>query len=221
MDERPMPTNLTQVDSWHMSARFFAIATCAIALLVAPSAAQAGLLEDVLGDCANTPTEQPFTRWLDPMTYALAPNGGLESGATGWTLSGANVVSGNESFYVHSASDSHSLSIPAGASATTAATCISVDRPTARLFVRRTGGLLGVVGVLWVDEIYQDDAGVQVTLPLTPITATSSWAPTLQIPIVTNVLPQLDGGGVISLRFRSVGASFQVDDVYVDPYVKH
>ena len=76
--------------------------------LTAP--AYAGTFGDSAVPCEGRTAEQPFKRWLDPMQYALAPNGDLERGGAEWKLAGgARVVEGNETFYVGGARDSHSL----------------------------------------------------------------------------------------------------------------
>ena len=49
-------------------------------------AANAGLLS-----CADNP-EQVFAPWGDNALYTLAPNGSLEGGSSGWSLSGARVI---------------------------------------------------------------------------------------------------------------------------------
>ena len=92
------------------------------ALLIAGAApAHAGLLVKSAVGCGTPPTSQPFMRWSDSALYSLVSNGGLESGATDWTLSQSSVVSGNESYYVHDAKDTKSLYLPGGSSATTRA----------------------------------------------------------------------------------------------------
>src|SRR5437868_10962030 len=69
------------------------------ALALSAPAANAGLISGLLGgNCPSTGT-QVFATWNDYASYFLAPNGGLENGSTGWSLSGgAAVVSGNEPF---------------------------------------------------------------------------------------------------------------------------
>src|SRR5436853_604920 len=90
----------------------------AIAALAAALAAPAGggaATTDLLGSCPAYAYEQPFTRWLDLASYMLAPNGGLEAGATDWALGGgASVTTGNESYQVHGPYDRSSLSLPPG-----------------------------------------------------------------------------------------------------------
>src|SRR5690242_16196518 len=94
------------------------VALAAAAVLAGPaSAARSGLLS-----CGGG--TQVFAPWGDSAYYYPANNGGLESGSTGWTLSGgAAVVSGNEPFY---ANGSHSLSLPSGSTATSPVTCIGL-----------------------------------------------------------------------------------------------
>src|SRR5919197_1269504 len=71
------------------------------ALAIALAAPAGAATEGVVGVCPPSAYEQPFAPWLDFASYVLAPNGGLESGAAGWSLDGgAAVVAGNESFYV-------------------------------------------------------------------------------------------------------------------------
>src|SRR5215210_5880535 len=72
----------------------------ALALLIfalAAPAAQAGKNSTPAGltvtaSCEYTGFEQPFANWGDSNSYLLAPGGSFESGAPGWTLSGAAAV---------------------------------------------------------------------------------------------------------------------------------
>ncbi len=94
--------------------------TMAMAMGAEPASAGLGLA------CPSA-TSTPFAGWKDYANYVFAPDGGFESGASGWALSGgARAVSGNESFYVHSKLDKASLSLPSGASATSPPMCISL-----------------------------------------------------------------------------------------------
>jgi hypothetical protein len=187
------------------------------------SPARAGL------SCPNA-SERVFMRWLDPLPYFLATNGGFESGPAGWTLTGgAKVVSGNEPFFLNSSSDRFSLSLPAGASATSPWTCASVDGLVARLVAVASGSALGT---LQVDLLYKTSRGQLKTVGLTLITRLlhGSWAPTLPIVILPGTLlsdiAQLDLGTVeLALRFRAssgllTSSSWRIDDVYVDPWAE-
>lgn len=169
-------------------------------------------------------------RWLDPLPYFLATNGGFESGPAGWTLTGgAKVVSGNEPFFLNSSSDRFSLSLPAGASATSPWTCASVDGLVARLVAVASGSALGT---LQVDLLYKTSRGQLKTVGLTLITRLlhGSWAPTLPIVILPGTLlsdiARLDLDTVeLALRFRAssgllTSSSWRIDDVYVDPWAE-
>ena len=182
-----------------------------------PTAA-AGPLVDAAPPCGDQVLEQPFTPWLDPFSYTLVPDGGVEAGAAGWTLTGsAGVVEGNEPFQVGSAGDHRSLSIPNGSSATTPAVCVGVEHPTLRFFARNSGSFLSS---LQVSVVFEDVAGIQTSLPI-GVVAGGSWSPTLPMPVVANVLSLLSGGETaVAFRFTPVGfgGSWRIDDVYVDPY---
>ena len=132
------------------------------AILVALAAAPFSSAATASSSCYYGPASHPFTSWGDAASYTLVPGGSFETGGLGWTLAGgARVVSGNESYYANSPSDSHSLALPAGSSATTPPFCVSLNRPTIRVFVANGGSsssrlrvkvvyrsLFGVLGVL-------------------------------------------------------------------------
>jgi hypothetical protein len=169
--------------------------------------------------CADQLLEQPFLRWLDPSKYVLTPSGSLES-TSGWTLSGAaKVVNGNESFRVHSGTDSRSLSLPSGSSATTKAMCVATLYPTLRLFAVNSGSLLST---LKVEAIFGTPLGT-LTLPVGFLAAPLGWQPTLPLLYFGNftTLPVLTNG-TTTVRFRftpqGAGSGWRIDDVYVDPY---
>jgi hypothetical protein len=189
----------------------------ALALGVLAPAAHAGILVRSATDCPQQAPAQPFAQWGDPASYVLVPQGGLESTA-GWSLQGAQLATGNESFFVGGAADAHSLSLPAGTSATTPVQCVGLGYPTLRFFVRRTGSPLSV---LKVDVLLQDNLGLLKSVPMGVVAGDSAWMPTLPLPVIANLLPLLPGD-LTPVRFRftpvGLGGDWQVDDVYVDPY---
>jgi hypothetical protein len=201
-------------------ARHLLVGLVAFCVLAAGGSAAAGTLQGASAPCGDNLT-QPFLPWLDPLYYAFVPNGGLENGLTGWSSSGgARVAAGNESYAVHGATDASSLSLPPGASATTASICIGTLSPVGRLFVRNTGSPLST---LRVDVQYTTVLGIRMTVPVGLVVGSGSWQPTLPLPLLANVLalPLFTGGtSQITLRFTAQGAggSWQLDDVYVDPY---
>ena len=201
-----------------MSARsLLAAATVVLVSLLCVPAAHATLLD--LASCPNPSVEYPFTRWLDPAAYVPVPDGGLEAKARGWSLGSTAVDPGNESYYVSSATDKRLLTVPAGASATTAATCVSADRPTVRFFARRASG--GALSALRVDVLFTGPLGTVAEAPVGVVGGGSSWAPTLPMTVLANLAGTLDGAAPAAFRFTASGGTWQLDDVYVDPYVRH
>ena len=179
--------------------------TIAMAMGAAPASAGLGL-------ACPSPTSTPFAAWSDYADYAFAPDGGFESGASGWTLNGgARAASGNESFYVHSNTDKTSLSLPAGASATSPGMCISLLSGKMRFVAHGDSGskikvqivyrglLSSVLGIL--------DGGTYST--------GGAWKPSSQIGMLGGVLPLLTSS--VSFRFTAVDGAAAIDDVYLDP----
>jgi hypothetical protein len=163
--------------------------------------------------CPAQPVTQTFMPWLDPAWYVPAPGGDVEGGGE-WTFSGgAAVAAGNEPFLA----GERSLALPAGSSATTAPMCVGIEHPTVRLFARNTGE---PTSLLAVSVVFRDILGVQRSLPVGAVAASSSWAPTPVMPVVANLLSLL-GNRDVSFRFAPVGdGAWTIDDVYVDPYKK-
>ena len=103
--------------------------------------------------CPEQPSAQTFLPWLDVAWYVPAPDGGLEGGGSGWTLTGgADVVEGNQPYL----DGERSLALPGGASATTAPMCIGIEHPTIRLFARNTGSPLSALAV---SVVFRDPLG--------------------------------------------------------------
>ena len=171
--------------------------------------------------CSGQSLTHPFLPWLDLAYYTPAPNGGLESGASAWSLSGgAAIVPGNEPFYVTADGDSHSLALPSGSSATTSTTCVQTLDPTMRFFVTNSGSPLSL---LEVDVLYTDLFGVRRTTPIALLAGTARWVPTLPTAFLANLLypPLLTDGKVdVAFRFTPLGSwsGWRIDDVYVDPF---
>jgi hypothetical protein len=198
-----------------------AVLALALAGLAAPGA-QAGVLVNSAPDCAAGTTSKPFARWLDYANYELGPAGTFEKGATGWSLSGAGVVSGNETYYVHGAGESRSLRLPGGASATTPTICVGLEHPTIRFFARNAGsGLLGlgVTSTVAVSVQVETSLGVVTELPIGVVTHSGTWRPTLPMTVVANLLPLLPGEHTpVRFKLTALGGDWRVDDFYVDPY---
>jgi hypothetical protein len=194
-----------------------------MALAIVAPAAQAGPLAETADCSLRPPMAQVFLPWADPANYVLSPDGGMEGGAAGWTLDGtAAVVSGNESYYIRDASDSKSLSLPAGSSATSAAMCVGLGHPTVRFFTKANG--TGLLSRLKVEVMYEDGlTGAVITLPIGVALPSAGWQVTLPMTILMNILSPLtkDGMAPVAFRFTPVGSgSWRIDDFYVDPVRK-
>ena len=198
---------------------FIATAAVAAAAIAAP-AANAGLLVSTAQSCASETFTQPFAQWGDNASYTPVPGGAFESGQAGWTLSGgAKVVSGNETNYVRSSSDTSSLYIPAGGVATSPSICVGLSEPSIRWFQKQGGSLLGLTGAMTVSVLTETSLGVVTETPVGAGLLGTSWSPSLTGLIVTNLLPLLpDNKTAVAFRFRAVTGNWNVDDVYVDPY---
>jgi hypothetical protein len=189
----------------------------AFALMVTPPA-EAGLIATGPASGCDTPS-QPFAPWGDTNAYILVPGGGFESGMPTWALSGgAKVVRGNEPFYVRSSKDKHSLYLPKGSSALSPTVCFELGDWHARLFAINVGS---DEGSLQVDVVVKSLTGLISVLDGGSIKGSGVWAPSPRIGLTFTNLCSLLGVKAIAFRFRVVGsgAAFQVDDVYLDPWV--
>jgi hypothetical protein len=185
--------------------------------LLAASPASAGT--GTSPPCAEPgPSSQVFAGFLDPAFYYLAQDGSFEERAWG----GGRQVHGNEPWFVGARSDRFSMAFDAPV--TSPALCIAPDAPTIRFFARRTSL---VPGALWLHAVVRA-GGADVRLPLRPVRSLDGgWTLTDPTPIIANLLAPLDTEGLLDgrpvARVRIVmtpspGTSWQVDDVYVDPY---
>ncbi len=181
--------------------RSLAVAIAALALAVTASPASAS----VFSDCGNPDGTAVFAQFADPAHYFLAPDGGFEKGADGWSLDGASATDGNESFNL-GGGGSHSLSLPAGSTATSPAVCVGLEHPTFRYVFRKSAG--GPLAALRVSVVLPGGSVVTVGT----VTGSSAWAPAPVTLIGANLTAD-----AVAFRFTPVSGSWQVDDVYVDP----
>jgi hypothetical protein len=191
-------------------------ALASLGLLAVPAGAFAS--NSILATCQTPSISAPFSQWGDSNDYFLASGGSFEGteDQLGWTLSNATLTSGNEPFLVNDSGDSQSLTIAGGGSATSPFFCVDNTMSSLRFFAQQ----LSAGGGLRVQALVQTSSGV-TTEPLARLLdgSTPDWAPTDPIPVDTSSLA--DGQTLtLALKFivRSPSASWQIDDVYVDPY---
>ncbi|MFZ1997529.1 MAG: hypothetical protein WAU75_25650 [Solirubrobacteraceae bacterium] len=166
--------------------------------------------------CPNQPAKQKFSKWGDSSNYFLVPGGSFEGtpAQVGWTLSGATLQAGNEPWHIDGATDDQSLMLGGGASATSPALCVDSTMPSLRFFARQTepGSDLRIQGVVQTPR-----GAISVTLADLPDGSLPSWTP-VQITVATYKIPKgLSIAGAMRFVVPSSG-SWQVDDVYLDPY---
>ena len=161
---------------------------------------------------------QAFSRFGDSSYYSRLLNGGFEDGATGWVLSGgARVVNGNEPYYLSgNPSDSHSLLLPAGSSAYSSTVCFALGDWHLRLMMKR----LSATGGLHVQVIVPSLLGILTVLDGGTVSGSGSWAPSPRLALLLSNVTNLLGTRAVAFRFTpvGVGASYQIDDVYLDPW---
>lgn len=191
-------------------------ALACLGLLAVPAGAFAS--SATLATCQTPPISTPFSQWGDNNDYFLAPGGSFEGTAdqVGWTLTNATLTPGNEPFFANGPGDSQSLTIAGGGSAISPYFCVDNTMSSLRFFAQQVSAGAG----LRAQALVQTSDGVS-TVPLVRLLdgSTPSWAPT--DPIVGDNSGLADGQTLmVALQFtvRSSAASWQIDDVYVDPY---
>jgi hypothetical protein len=197
---------------------FAALPALSVAAIATP--AQANLLSLLPGSCGSQPSSQPFAQWGDHNDYTIVPGGTFEAGTTPWPLSGgAAPASANETYYVSAKSNSRSLTLPAGSSATSPYSCTSIYHPTLRLFVRNTGA---ASSRLTVQALYPGLLGGVQTATLGKLSGASAWSPTPASGLLlSNLLATLSLSRTqIAFRFTPAdrNGAWQIDDVYLDPW---
>ena len=193
----------------HRSRVLAAAALAAAAGAVAATPASAGLQSD----CNSPASSQVFAPWLDPAVYFLAPDGGFEAGGAGWDLGGSVVGDGNESYDL-SGPGVRSLHMTAGDAATSPPVCVGIEHPTFRFMVRKVSG--PVTATLGVKVLTAGGTAI----PVGSVTGNAAWQPSPVMVIGANLLPLVLGSDSTKVRFRVTASSgsWQVDDVYVDPW---
>jgi hypothetical protein len=189
--------------------RLYGLTVLVLALL----AATAGSPASASLTCSGQTYTQPFRPWLDLASYVQVPNGSLES-STGWTLSGgAKLVTGNEPWKVNRATDSRSLQLPSGSSATSPPLCVTLLHPTLRFFATNTGAATTTLEVDAVTTLL----GLKVTTPIGLLVG-GAWHPTPTLLFLDNLVSPVTG--TVQFRFTPLGSSsgWRIDDVYVDPF---
>src|SRR5207344_2080783 len=107
----------------------------------------------------------------DSDAYELLPGGDFEGASVGWTLSGgAKLAPESEPHGATGSVGSHSLNLPAGASAQSPFTCVNASYPSFRFFARNDG----VLSTVLVQVVYKTLLG-SVSVPLGVVALSGEW----------------------------------------------
>jgi hypothetical protein len=170
-----------------------------------------------LASCPTQPVSNPFSQWGDSNDYFMVPGGSFEGTAdqVGWTLSNASLTSGNEPFNVNDPGDQQSLTINGGGSATSPFFCVDDTMSNLRFFAQQAGAGTD----LRVRALIQNPNGSVTGVRLADLADGSmpAWAPTDPL---GGSSPPAGSTMMVALRFRAPvsSGSWQIDDIYVDPY---
>ena len=162
--------------------------------------------------CPSATTSTPFASLGDLSLYSLLSGSSFESGATGWLLNNAEVVTG-----ASVAGGTHALEIEPRGTATSPTFCINGEDPTFRFYARQTGGGRSSLAVTIV---WRDIIGIRHYTPVGSVPGSSSWAATQTLPLATK-LPLWMPGSTLNaqLQFQPEGSgTWAIDDVYIDPH---
>jgi hypothetical protein len=186
---------------------------CALVTAGIAGTANASVGSLLLPSCGST--SQVFAPWGDYNQYFGFANNGFENGTTGWKVSGASVVGGNEPWSVNGAGK-YSLSIGPGGSASSPLVCTGLNAPHWRMFALA----LGANGPLHARIVFYGLAGnITGILNFNDFSPGSfgTWAPS---PFVSSALalPLLTRYAQLQLTSGATRGTWQVDDVFVDPW---
>ncbi len=195
----------------------------AAALAVAAAASTGVARAAVLQPSCVPSTTQAFKQVDgDPNCYFLAPGGNFEGGAPGWTLAGgAALVAGNNTAGGDIVSNTTSLSLPAGSSATSPLVTVTALDPWLRFFARNTGAASSRLGVTVLFTLPNGKPG---SLLIAKVSASGTWKATAAYSYVMNVLANASPTGTTNVAFRFApldsAGKWRIDDLWIDP-LKH
>jgi hypothetical protein len=172
--------------------------------------------------CGRRVIEHPFTQWDDLADYFLVEQGDMSANADQWDVGTGEIAAEDNQYTLH-ADVPASLSLSEGDTATAPMVCVGIDTPTMRFFVKNNGA---ETGTLKVSVIYEDDAYNTHTMDLATLTsadAGAEWTPSPVVDLTAPLVALLEDDETpvwFSFSAEGEGSSWQVDDVYVDPYGK-
>ena len=191
-------------------------ASAAIAVLGITSATAGAAT--VSSDSCLPASSQVFAN--DTNLYFLLSGGAFEAGMPAWGLTGgAALVAGNNTAGGDPLTNTRSLSLPTGSSATSPTVCVTQDAPTIRFYVRNTGA---AGSRLSVTVFYTLPNGNDKSKQVASVSGTGVWQPSAAIIYKADKFAKQSATGTeqVSFQFTPLDSTGQwrVDDVYVDPF---
>lgn len=194
-------------------------------VVLAPTKLDASLV--TYDTCGYAETSDPFAPWGDTNAYTPVENGSFTNGLKGW-----DVVAKPRDYGLVGPPGDKSLEISAGVF-TSPPICFDDTRPHSRMFQRQAPDATGLhIGGLKTYIVYKDaTSGKPVSLETTYQTvaataASTNWQPSKEIgaglgDVKKYVAPDSAGRRWYRIRFEVKDcATWQVDDLYVDPRMR-
>jgi len=195
----------------------YAVGICSVVLSVSAASALAdGKQAQALATCEGQTFAQRFEAFKDSNYYTLVPGGEFNSAAEGWELSnGAQIVASTRP----DGTIGGVLNMPSGSVATSPPVCVTLQYPTARVWVRDVKGSEGVS----VAVAYANTKTAEAPKNVGQVHGQqTSW--TLSDPF--RVQPQTAGHieetRAVRFVFTANGktSDFQLSGLYVDPRMR-
>ena len=190
---------------------------------VVATAAGVSVLEtpDTEQSCTAPRLVSAFASLGDLRDYVLAPGGSFEDkDLDGWQVERAKAAGDGSPLELSEADDNqHSLTIPAGGSATSPAMCVDLHYPTLRLMTKAKQGQ----GQLQLEVVYPDsDNHVFHTAASLTADGATDWQASPDMPVLPERGGTAPGMRRVALRFTSIATTqdagdWRIDDLYVDP----
>jgi hypothetical protein len=177
--------------------------TSADALSVAP------ITNEMTQSCEEPATFQAFKAFGDTADYAFAPGGSFENGLTGWSLTGASIVSSNDTSGVYGGSKA--LRIADGGRVVSPWFCVTPANPHFR-YVTYGGEIEMEIDYKVFGESDIDDDLVGET------NGGRSWAPSERHELATEIPSHKLAKGVLARIIFEAEDDVYVDNLLVDPY---
>lgn len=197
------------------------LARATTAALIAASAALVGA-SAAEAACATQATTKAYASFGDYADYVLAPGGNFE-GTSNWSVAGASLATGTAPFAAGSSTDRRSLTVTGKGRAVSPSFCVGIEHPTFRFQARQISGTWAqlLVKLRWRESSGRINETVVGSLSGG---AYGKWTPSPALQLATT-LPLTSAGQSLTAQIvldpEDMGGSWQVDNVYVDPYRRH